>query len=110
MYALDWRGLTGGGNDPAYMRTGTELACAFVPDTHSRFMVYEVRTFVIDPAAFLPENRSVPSVTYYVRDAETVSDAGVRAGKKPAIVFRNDDLTECLRWCLTQISKPVHSY
>lgn len=83
---LSWRTITPS-NNPKFTVKGTELAQAIVPGTNSRFAIVEVRT--IDADRFL-------SVTYYVRDAKTVSDAEVRDGIKPKIVFRGD-LDECLK-------------
>lgn len=36
---------------------------------------------------------------YYVRDAATVSDAQVRDGVRPSVVFRSDDLDGAIRFC-----------
>ena len=91
MIALDWRTLPGATGPKALVK-GTELACAVVPETWHRFVLYEVRT--LEPAPEGSANRYHLSVAYFLRDAATVSDAGLREGKRPAIVgprFDNSD-------------------
>jgi hypothetical protein len=63
-----WRTLIGHRN-PRFMVKGHELAVTLYGPAN-RFAVYEVRTLTSDG----------PSCAYRVRDAETVSDAEVRAG------------------------------
>jgi len=85
---LEWSPLTTS-RDPGFMVKGTELAQAIVPGTRSRFAIVEVRALGAD---------RMPDVTYRVRDAETVSDADVRAGKRPAVVFHGD-YDACVAYC-----------
>lgn len=56
---------------------GTELAMAFVPGTRSRFAICETRGIDAD---------RMPCLVYRLRDAETVSDAEVRAGVRPKVI------------------------
>lgn len=71
---------------------GTRLMGAFYPARSCRFCIYEVRTMLADASL---------STTYHVTDAETVSDADVRLGRRPSVVFRSDDIDDCLRYCET---------
>lgn len=73
--ALHWRSLQA----PSGRREvkGTELAQAIVPGTNSRFAVCEA--VALDAEG----NRGV---NYRLRDADTVSDADLRMGRRPKIV------------------------
>lgn len=75
-----------------FMVRGTELSNAIVPMTMHRFQVCEIRTWDGDES----------DRTYHVRDAETITDAEIRDGVRPSIVFRHNDLDECVRWCAAQ--------
>jgi hypothetical protein len=90
MRALAWRTLPAAGT-PQGMVKGTELACAVVPDTSHRFVVYEVRVMLADRTL---------DVAFHVRDAGAISDADVRDGKRPPVVFRSDDCDKAVAWCL----------
>jgi hypothetical protein len=68
---------------------GTELAVALL-GPHNRFALYEVRCLDVD---------GKPDVTFYVRDAGSVSDDELAAGKRPSIVFRSDDVEQCIAFC-----------
>lgn len=68
---------------------GTYLAAGFVDPT-KRFAVYERRSRSWDGI------RYYPSVTYVVKDADTVTNAQVTAGKLPTTVFSSDDLDACV--------------
>jgi len=73
--SLAWRSLP---YDPAkFLVKGTEIAQAIVPGTLSRFAIVETRA--------LDETR-VPTLVYRLRDAQTVSDAEIKAGHRPRIV------------------------
>lgn len=77
---MDYRSITPS-NSPKYMVKGTELNQAIVPGYLSRYAIVEVRTYDADRHA----DRG-----YSIRDANTVSDADVKAGKKPKqIAFFN---------------------
>jgi hypothetical protein len=73
---LMWRTLTKS-TDPRFMVSGTELSVALFGPS-SRFAVYEIRT-------------RGGTRRYVIRDAERVSDADRRAGKRPPIVGQTDD-------------------
>lgn len=91
---LNWRVLVSS-YDPSYTVKGTELAVAFVKG--SRFAIYEVRA--LEPAPAGSPNRYELSLRYRVRDALTVSDAEVRLGTRPRIVFEDWDLDKVLEFC-----------
>jgi hypothetical protein len=63
-------------NSREHLVRGTELEMAFVPGTASRLAIYTVRTY----------DRDGYDVRYRVRDAGRISDADVRAGKRPPII------------------------
>lgn len=65
--------------DRRFWVEGTELARALL-EPRSRFAVYEVRRV---------GDRGEAELTYYIRDRET-------SGNRPLIVFRSNDLQECL--------------
>ena len=73
--------------DSGYLVSGTELASAYVPNTLSRFKIYEIRGRWKDGYA---------DTTYVVRDAETITMDDIKNGNRPHIVFRNPDLEKCL--------------
>ena len=83
---LNWRSFPY--EQSKFLVKGTELAQAIVPDTCSRFAVVEYRTRDAD---------GFPSAAYRLRDAETVSDADIRAGKRPAIVGNFDSLDDAVK-------------
>ncbi len=72
-----------------FMVKGHELSQATY-GPNKRFCIIEVRCY---DAERLPDRR------YRVRDAHTVSDADVKAGKRPAIVHEAWTLDEALAWC-----------
>lgn len=77
---MDYRSITPS-NSPKYMVKGTELNQAIVPGYGCRYALVEVRTYGADGHA----DRG-----YSIRDAHTVSDAEVIAGKRPKqIAFFN---------------------
>lgn len=77
---MEWRSITPS-NSPKYMVKGTELNQAIEPNCMSRFALVEVRTYDTEGHA----DRG-----YSIRDAHTVTDAEVAAGKKPKqIAFFN---------------------
>lgn len=84
---LNWRGLDCPAN--RYLVKGSELAVAIV-GPQSRFAVYEVRTREAD---------GFSGVRFDVRDANGVSDADVKAGKRPPVVFASGDPQECEDYC-----------
>ncbi len=87
MTMLDWRTLVGERN-LAYTVNGTELETTACGE-HGRFRIYSVRN-------------GYHAMTYHVRDAHTVSDADVKAGVRPAVTFKNDNLDLCVKFCLDQ--------
>jgi len=78
---LQWKSLVPSWHKRFYVK-GTELSCAIIPGCRSRFCIYEVRC--------LDENGQ-PDVFYRVRDAEGVSDAGLKAGERPPVVMQFKD-------------------
>ena len=80
---LNWRSLCPS-HSPKFLVKGTELSFAICGPL-SRFAVYEVRSYDAERNA---------DRQYVIRDAETVSDADLKAGKRPAIVARFDGLDE----------------
>lgn len=97
---LNWRSLMNGPHDPRLLIRGAELAVATVPGTHSRFAIYEVRTLVAAPAG--SQNRYEFDRAYAVRDAGAINDADVKTGKRPPVVYRNDDCDTAVAWCREQ--------
>ena len=89
---LEWASVTSS-RDSRFMVKGVELANAIVPETLCRFQVCEHRAYTA---------QREPDVIYRVRDAETVSDAQVRDGIRPAIVQSFKTLESALDWCKSQ--------
>lgn len=85
---LNWQTITGS-LDPRYMVKGTELAQAILPGNHCRFALVEVRCYDADRNS---------DVTYRVRDAETVTDAEVKSGTRPRVVFEGS-YDDALKFC-----------
>lgn len=73
---LFWRSLPY--QPHAFFTKGTELAVAYVPGTLSRFAIYETRGG--------RDAEGHPTLVYRLRDAATVSDEQLRAGKRAEIV------------------------
>lgn len=78
---LRWQAVTDY-RDPKWSVKGTRLAQAAY-GWNSRFAIVEIRTMDF-------------GVRYGIADAETVSDADVKAGKRPEIVKNFDTLEECV--------------
>lgn len=74
-------------NHHDFMVKGTELAWTIIPGFRSRFALYEVRTFDAD---------GYSDVRYRVRDAEKISDAEVREGKRPPIIWEGENYDKFL--------------
>jgi hypothetical protein len=74
-YVTDYR-------DPKWSVKGTRLSQA-IYGWRSRFAIVEIRTMDF-------------GVRYGIADAETVSDADVKAGKRPEIVKNFDTVEECV--------------
>jgi hypothetical protein len=72
---LNWKTVTGAAN-PKFLVKGTELSVTLCGE-HSRFQICEIRCLDAD---------GNPDRRYAIRDAETVSDADVRAKIRPKIV------------------------
>lgn len=72
---FDWQTICPS-NSREHLVRGTELERAFVPGTASRLAIYTVRTY----------DRDGYDVRFRVRDADKISDAEVRAGKRPPII------------------------
>lgn len=70
---LNWRTLTPS-NSPKFMVKGTELNQALCRLHNSRYAIVEVRRY---------DQNGHADRGYSIRDATTVSDADVKAGKKP---------------------------
>lgn len=83
---LSWRTVTPS-TDPKFMINGTELSVAIIPDTLSRFAVYEVRVW---------RSEHDFDRQYLLRDAHTVSDDDLRSGKRPAVIGRYGDFEEAI--------------
>jgi len=83
-------------SDPKYLVRGTEIDCTFYGPMH-RFMIYSVRALV--PAPEWSDNRFELDFEYHVRDAESISDAQVKAGERPKVVARFKTLEEATRYC-----------
>jgi hypothetical protein len=76
--------------DPKFMVKGHVLAQAYVPGSHNRFLIEEVRAMAADRTM---------GVQYRVRDAETVTDAEVRAGKHSQVIGTFDLFDRALALC-----------
>lgn len=85
--ALNWRTVTGS-RHPQFLVNGTELSNALC-GRNSRFQICEIRC---------RDEERYPDCWYAVRDAESVSDAEVKAGKRPPIVARFRGLDEALKF------------
>ncbi|PKA40440.1 hypothetical protein CWR43_28080 [Rhizobium sullae] len=88
MSALKWRVVTHS-RDNKFMVKGTELNNA-VYGGLSRFQICEHRSYDADNNA---DRR------YVIRDAETVTDADVRSGKRPDVVAGFDTLDAAMEFC-----------
>lgn len=86
---LNWRTVTPSRHNSFLVR-GTELSVAIVPNTLSRFQVCEIRTIMRGDDGMEYDRE------YALRDAETVSDADIADGKRPAIVGRYPTLDDAL--------------
>lgn len=84
---LNWRSLECPVN--RYLVKGSELAVAIV-GPQSRFAVYEVRTREVD---------GFSGTRYVVRDAALISDAAIKSGTRPPVVFSSDDPQACEDYC-----------
>lgn len=89
---LEWRTITPC-TSPLFMRKGTELSCAVVPNTLHRFVICEVRT-IARVGEGLEYDRQ-----YCVRDAAHCTDADIRAGKRAPIVASFDCDSKALEYC-----------
>jgi hypothetical protein len=95
---LEWRSLPY--EHSKFFVVGTEIAAAYVSGTLSRFAIIETRGH---PRT--EDGKSVPGDVYYrVRDAATVRDEQVRAGKRAEVVARFDCCDEAIEWCLGQLA------
>lgn len=81
LLGLNWQYVTDY-RDPKFMVSGTRIAQA-VCGFQSRFAIVEIR-------------QRDGSVRFGIADADTVTDAQVKAGKLPEIVKVYDDPEECL--------------
>lgn len=90
MIEFNWRTITAS-RDPAHEKAGTELECALV--ARSRFAVISVRvTRWVKQPYYINGGYVQLDCRYEVRDADKISDAQVKAGERPPVVFRADDL------------------
>lgn len=94
--ALAWRTLTEA-SSPRFCSPGTELSVALC-GTARRFAVYEVRCLNSDGFA---------DREYVIRDAEAISDADLRAGKRPPVVGRTQDYDKVAAFAARSISGPA---
>lgn len=88
--ALTWRSLTGSRSDRFFVKH-TRLAVAFYAS--HRFAIYEMRG---------PRNADGSFDDYYIiTDAETVTDAQMREGVAPGVVYRSTglDLGAVIAFC-----------
>lgn len=83
---LDWHTITAG-NDPKRWVKGCELESCIPSGFLSRFRIVSVRIYDADRNA---------DVRYSVRDAATVTDAEVKAGKAPRSVGEFPTLEDAL--------------
>lgn len=88
---LNWRNVTPS-NSPKFLVKGTELNAALCGPL-SRFQICELRAYDAEGCA----DRS-----YVVRDAQTVNDADIREGKRPAVVAHFADEYDAISFCLTE--------
>jgi hypothetical protein len=87
---MQWKPVTPS-NDPRFLVRGTELNNMLVPGLHARYQLCEIRSF--DSTTGFHDRR------YAVRDAATVTDEDVRAGKRSAIVAWFDYEDAALSFC-----------
>lgn len=92
---LQWRTLTPSTSRAADIK-GAELAAAIIPGALSRFQLIAIRAY---------DAERMPDQVYMVRDADTVTDAQVREGVRPAIVWRGKSEEEGIAWAMGQIGK-----
>lgn len=78
---MAWRSLVSS-SDPKFMVKGTELSVCLSFGRRSRFAVYEVRCFT--------GADRMPDRYFRIRDAEGISDADVKLGKRPPVVATCD--------------------
>lgn len=93
---LNWRPVTPS-NNPKHWVKGSEIDSC-VPDGFlSRFRIASIRCYVWQADASNPRGGTyVADAFYRVYDAETISDAQVREGVKPASVGNFDTLDAAL--------------
>lgn len=87
---MQWRSVTPS-NDRRFLVSGTELNNMLVPGLRSRYQLCEIRSY--DRTTGFHDRR------YAVRDAATVTDEQVRAGKRSEIVAWFDHEDAALSWC-----------
>ena len=83
-------------SSPKFNVKGTELSVALF-GRNSRFAAYEVRTYDADRNA---------DRCYVIRDAERLSDADLKEGKRPPIVGRTDDYDRLLAFVAESQQEP----
>lgn len=84
---LDWRTITPSNDQKRWVK-GCELESCIPPGFLSRFRIVSIRVYDADRNA---------DVRYSVRDAATVTDAEVKAGKLPRSVGEFATLEEALK-------------
>jgi hypothetical protein len=100
----NWRTLVPS-REPAHMVRGTEIEMSIPDGQHSRFAIYAVRTTQwLKDASHYNGGYVQGDCTYRIRDAHTVSDAELRAGKRPDIAANFATLDECEAWIILQNS------
>jgi hypothetical protein len=92
---FDWRSLMDS-RDPKFLVKGSELSQTIVPHTQSRFAIVETRCI---------ESDGQLGVMYRVRDADTVTDAQIKEGKRPAIVHHTNTFEGAMEWVQGEMFK-----
>lgn len=95
MTMLNWRTITPSTSRAADVK-GAELAAAIIPGTLSRFQIIAIRTY---------DAERMPDQVYVIRDADTVTDAQVRDGVRPAIVWRGRNEEDGIAWALNRVGR-----
>lgn len=102
----DWRTLIPS-NDPRHVKRGSEIEVSIPKGEpfRSRFAIYSVRVTGWEKDPMAPNGGYlITDATYRVRDAETVSDAQVKSGDRPKIVFEAPTLDQVEAFILGEVS------
>ena len=85
---LKWKTITPV-TSPQFMVNGVELSAALAGE-HSRFQIVEIRC---------RDDGGLADRSFAVHDAAAINDAQSRAGVRPPIVARFDDLDDATSFC-----------